>query len=199
MVDDTMNTEPEGQVTELLHRWRAGDRDAAERLWELTYPELKQIAHCHLRREVTPDGQQTTGLVNETFLKLARIRELDWESRRHFLAFASRSMRRILVDEARRKAATKRKGRHEPLEDLRERLAVRDSTDPLLVLAVDRALEQLQALDARQARLVELRFFGGFSVEESAEQLGISARTAAREWQMARAWLRQAIRERGHS
>lgn len=183
-------------VTRLLERWRRGDQGARDRLWELTYDDLRRLAHRHVRRERYPGAPQTTALVHETFLEVSRRETLSWKDRSHFLSFASRAMRRILIDEARARLAKKRRPPEGACE-APDGAFVTSRLDPEEMLAVDQALDRLAELDARQAQLVELRFFGGLEVEEAAEVLEISPRTAAREWRMARAWLRsQLSRER---
>ena len=181
-------------VSKLLAELRAGDRSAVSRLFPLVYDELKTIAR--IQRQTWSDAEtlNTTALVHEAYVKLASGRERDWQDRAHFLAVAARAMRSILVDYARERCRAKRGGGRAPLE-----LAAIDSVigvDPAasaadvdVLLALDLALDRLTSLSERQGRIVECRFFGGMSIEESAEALGISAASVKRGWAMARAWL----------
>ncbi len=179
-----------GEVTELLAAWSAGDPVALDRLLPLVYRELHQIAARARRRE--PPGQtlQTTALVHEAYLRLVRQDRADWQSRAQFFSVAAQAMRRILVDQARRRSADKRGGER-PLQWL-EDFDVPAETDAE-VLAVDEALDALQRVDADLARLVNLRFFAGLTAEECAAALGVSAATVNREWASARAWLQREL------
>lgn len=179
------------EITELLRRWRAGDADALDRLAPRVYAELRSRAHRFLRRERDDHTFQTTDLVHETFLRLVDQRRVEWHDRNHFLAVAAQAMRRILVDHARRQHASNRIGAHRraALEPARIAGTGNGSGTPAAVLDVDRALDRLERLDRRQARLVELRFFAGMTVREAAEVLGVSVPTATRDWRMAKAWL----------
>jgi RNA polymerase sigma-70 factor, ECF subfamily len=176
-----------GEVTEALRAWRPGHEEAEERLLRLLYPELHRMAARFLRGERSGHTLQPTALVHEAYLQLVDQRRVDWQSRRHFFAIAARVMRRILVDHARGHLRQKRGGdlQRVPLEDLSglgvERL-------PELV-ALDEALAALAKIDARRAAVVELRYFGGFTAEETAEILAISVPTVGRHWRVARAWL----------
>jgi RNA polymerase sigma factor (TIGR02999 family) len=179
-------------VTELLAAWRAGDRDAAGRLMPLVYDELRRIAR---RRVAGPDQTlQTTGLVHEAYLKLAEHSRLAVQDRHHFFALAARAMRQLVVDHARRRAAAKRGGdvRMVALDDLP--VPVDDRADEML--ALDEALDRLSTLDATLSRIVELRFFAGLSVEETADALDCSTRTVKREWRKARAFLHHELASR---
>ncbi|MGE0556446.1 MAG: sigma-70 family RNA polymerase sigma factor [Gemmatimonadales bacterium] len=185
-----MATEP-GPITSLLQRWSEGDGEAFPQLVELAYDDLRAIAH---RRLITGSGGQTlatTALVNEAYLRLAGREGGSWESRAHFYAFASRAMRHILVDHARRARAEKRGGGQDVLP-LDEQLAA-DQSGSADVLGVDEAVERLASRHPRMAQVVELRFFGGLTVNEVAEVLGASVRTVEREWVKARAYLLEAI------
>ncbi len=180
-----------GIVTGLLRELRDGRRDAFDEVLPLVYDELKAIAARHMRRERDGHTLGATAVVNEAYFKLVDQSRIDWQGKTHFLAIASSAMRRLLVDHARAKLRDKRGGvRHQV--DLEEALAV-DDPDVDAILAVHEALERLAALDGRQARVVELRYFGGLSVDETAEHLGISRRTVELEWTHAKAWLRREL------
>lgn len=178
-------------ITQLLKEWSAGDRRALDRLTPLVYEELRRQAARYLRRERAGHTLQTTALINEAYLRLIGARDVRWQSRAHFFAIAANLMRRVLVEHARRRDAGKRGGSQVRVQ-LDEALAVADETDVDL-LAVDEALDRLAAVDPQQARVVELRFFGGLSVEETARALGVSPKTVKRDWSVARAWLRREI------
>jgi RNA polymerase sigma factor (TIGR02999 family) len=178
---------PGPSVTELLRAWGRGDEEARERLFHLLYGELRRQAGRYMRRERPGHTLQPSGLVHEAFLRLAGSPGLDWQSRGQFFAIAARVMRQVLVDHARRRGAAKRAGWHVTLDEGDA------ATVPLDVLDLERALEELVALDPRQARVVELRFFGGLDVDETAQLLGLSPRTVKREWQTARAWLQHRL------
>ena len=179
--------EPAGEITNLLRKMQAGDRDAADRLVVEVYPELKRIAARHMRKERAGHTLQTTALVNEAYVKLVHQREADWSSRAHFFAVAAQIMRRILVDHARTKLADKRGGGVAPVP-LDEAFVFSPERSEQ-VIALDEALSRLETHDKRVSRVVELRFFAGLSVEETAEALRISTRTVKRDWQFGRAWL----------
>ncbi len=190
-----MDKEPaRPQITALLRDWQGGDAQALERLIPLVYAELHTLASRHLSRERPGHTLQTTGLVHEAYLRLAGQRQVDWQGRAHFFAIAARLMRRILVDHARRERRKKRGARavHLPIGDAVE-VAAADGVDAVDACALDRALSRLEGADPQQARIVELRFFGGMTVPETAEVLGISAATVKREWAVARAWLYREI------
>lgn len=181
------------QITRLLHDWRSGDREALDRLIPLVYDELRVIASRHMAREWR-GAIQTTALVNEAYMKLAGQRDVDWQNRAHFFAIAARVMRRILLDDARRRMRDKRGGdmRTIAIEDLS--VSAPDApVDAVDLIAIDRALRELERLDADQARIVELRFFGGMTVEETGEVLGISPATVKREWALAKGWLHRML------
>jgi RNA polymerase sigma factor (TIGR02999 family) len=186
-------------VTALLERWSAGDRAAAERVLPLVYGELRRMAARQLRAERGPHTQ-ATAIVHETYLRLTEHAGLTWPSRHHFFAFAAHLMRRILVDHARRRNRAKRGGllRRVTLAEIEEHgeLGLARATD---LEALDEALTRLEALDARKAAVVELRFFSGMSIEETAAQLGVSVETVGREWRRARAWLYEALTTQGSS
>jgi RNA polymerase sigma factor (TIGR02999 family) len=176
---------PAGDVTRLLQAWSEGDADARDRLIPVVYDELRRRASAHLRRERRDHTLRPTDLVHETYLRLCE-QNAAWQNREQFFGVASRLMRRILVDHARARGAAKR-GRALRVT-LVEGLVGAAVEEPDL-LDLDAALEELQGLDGRQASLVELRFFGGLTLEEAASALGISRATANREWAMAKAWL----------
>jgi RNA polymerase sigma factor (TIGR02999 family) len=185
-------------VTELLVRWRAGDRDALEQLVPLVYKELRDIARYHLRRERPEHTLQSAALVHEAYLRLLDQRPFDTENRAHFLAVASRLMRQILVDYARGHGAAKRGSDRTVQLDASLVLPQVRTAD---VVALDDALRSLSQLDEQQGRVVELRFFGGLSTEEIANVLGISATTVKRDWAVAKAWLTRQMKKgrSGHS
>jgi RNA polymerase sigma factor (TIGR02999 family) len=175
------------RITLLLHEWALGDRQALDELTPLVYEELRNQAARYLRRERPDHTLQTTALIHEAYLRLVDARDVQWEDRAHFFAIAATMMRRILVDHARRRGSEKRGGSYIRMP-LDEALSAADETDVDL-LAVDEALERLAAFDPQQARVVELRFFSGLTVNETAAVLGISAKTVNRDWAVARAWL----------
>jgi RNA polymerase sigma factor (TIGR02999 family) len=171
-------------VTGLLHDWNRGDRQALERLMPLVTDELRRLARLHLRHERRGHTLQPTALVNEAYLRMVNVERVEWRDRTHFFAFASRLMRRILVDHARAHGAAKRAGWR--VEAVADNGAKGRDVD---IVALDGALDELATLDARQARLVELRFFAGLTIDETADVLGVAAATISRDWTTARAWL----------
>ena len=175
------------EVTLLLQQVATGNQDAVEKLIPLVYEELHRVAQNHLRFERPNHTLQPTALVHEVFLKLVAQRKADWQGRAHFFAVASQLMRRILVDYARGRLSAKRGGGKVTLPLDQVFVLTPGRCDELL--ALDESLERLGKLDARQSRVVELRFFGGLSVEEAAKVLGVSPKTVKREWSMAKAWL----------
>jgi RNA polymerase sigma factor (TIGR02999 family) len=188
-----MPEEPREPVTALLLRWRHGDMAALDQLVPMVYDELRRLARAHLRREQNP-SLQPTALVHELYLRLAESDRLIVRDRTHFFAIAARVMRRVLVDHARRRLADKRGGGVTiiGLEPLMEPA----KTPGVDVLVIDEALDQLMSVDARLCRVVELRFFGGLNVEETAEALEVSTATVDRDWAMAKAWLFQRLSPR---
>ena len=176
-----------GEVTQLLIQLRAGNRDAEAKLIPLVYAELRRLAAHYLRGERPEHTLQPTALVHEAYLRLTKIREVDWQSRSHFFAMSANVMRRILVDHARAQQANKREGFRNAIS-LEEQLVVSPARSSEL-LALDEALDRLSKLNARQSKIVELRFFGGLSEEETGAALGVSARTVKRDWRVAKAWL----------
>jgi len=179
---------PVPDVTQLLARLKSGDRDALDRLMPLVHDELRRLAAAHMRRERSDHTLQATALAHEAYMRMVNLDRIDWRDRAHFFAVAAGVMRRILIDHARKRRAARRGGGapHIPLE---EGLRLADDRPDELV-DLDEALERLAEVDPRQERIVELRFFGGLSVEETAAVLDISPRTVKREWAVARAWLR---------
>jgi len=186
---------PSQPVSELLLRWRAGDREALEKLVPLVYKELREIAHYHLQRERPGHTLQSAALVHEAYLRLADQKPFEADNRAHFLAVASRMMRQILVDYARSHAAAKRGA------DLRVELdaaLILPQERNAEVIALDEALKTLSQIDEQQGQIVEMRFFGGLSIEEIGEVLGISRSTVKREWNVAKAWLVREMRRDTH-
>jgi RNA polymerase sigma-70 factor (ECF subfamily) len=180
-------TRASASVTRLLDDWSRGDADALEKLLPIVYGELRRVARRELHRERIGHTLQPTALVNELYLRLVEQNRASWQNRAHFFAVAAQIMRRILVDHARAQVAAKRGGSS-------PRLSLSDAEDvgvepAFEVLAVDQALTRLATLDADQARIVELRYFSGLTVEETAHVLGTSPRTVKREWRLAKAWL----------
>ena len=175
------------EVTELLLSWRQGDAQALDRLIPLVYDELRRVARHHLQREQPGHALQATALVHEVYLRLVDVERLTLKNRAHFFAVAAKLMRQILVDHARRQHAGKRGGGATmmSLDDVSP-AAQPASVD---VLALDQALAVLASIDARQSRVVELRFFAGLNIDETAEALGMSPATVEREWALAKAWL----------
>ncbi|MDM7994982.1 MAG: ECF-type sigma factor [Acidobacteriota bacterium] len=174
-------------ITEMLAAWKGGDADALDRLTDLVYPELRQIARRNLERRRAGDSLDSAALANEAYIKLARAGGIRCENRAHFLALCSQIMRRILVDHARQRRFAKRGGKalQVPLDEVL--LAVKDRG--IEVLALNEALDELARIDDRKSRVIELRYFGGLSIEETAEVLEVSVDTVKRDFRMARAWL----------
>jgi RNA polymerase sigma factor (TIGR02999 family) len=177
----------DGTITKLLQTWSDGDQEAAVRVLPLVYDELRQIASRQLRQERGSHTLQATAVVHEAYLRLRGQAGFEWPSRAHFFAFAAHLIRRILVDHARHRNRAKRGGGMEKVT-LAEAADLALERAPDLV-ALDEALTNLEALDPRKAAVVELRFFAGLSLDETAEQLGLSAETVGREWRRAKAWL----------
>jgi len=184
-------------VTQLLVKWGEGDQKALDELMPLVYSELRRLAANYLRRERQNHTLQATALVNEAYLKLIDQRNAHWQNRAHFYGVAAQLMRRILVDHARQHKAAKRGGSEQ------QRLSITSAgqlggknlaAEPVLdLLALHEALQELAVIDPQQERIVELKFFGGLSIEETAEVLGIGHATVERDWKMARAWLRRKL------
>lgn len=181
-------------ITRLLHAWREGDSAALERLTPLVYDELHRIAGQYMRREKEGHSLQTTALVNEVYIRLVGLPHISWQDRAHFFAVSAGLMRRILVDAARAKGTGKRGGGV-------VRMELNESIDaapirPEQLIRLDHALEALAQFDARKARVVELRFFGGLTVEETAEVLKISPDSVVRDWRLSRSWLMREMNPR---
>jgi RNA polymerase sigma-70 factor, ECF subfamily len=183
------------EITQLLRAWGGGDDHALDRLTPMVYDELRRMARNYMRREGADNSFQATALVHEAYLKLVDVRIAQWQDRAHFFAVSARVMRRILVDAARTKAADKRGGGAVRVE-LNESIDGAPVEDEQ-ILRLDDALEVLAKLDPRKAKVVELRFFGGLSVEETAEVLKISDRMVMRDWKLARAWLAREMEKSG--
>jgi RNA polymerase sigma factor (TIGR02999 family) len=179
-------------VTELLIDWGKGDQAALEKLMPLVYNELRRLASNYLRRERASHTLQPTALVNEAYLKLIDQRNAQWQNRAHFFGISAQLMRRILVDHARQHQAVKRGGSNQQRLSITsaEEIAQQPAVD---LLALNEALDELTSMDPQQAKIVELKFFGGLSIDETAEVLGISHATVERDWKMARAWLRRQL------
>ena len=178
---------PPAEITRLLLNWSGGQRDALDQLIPLVYSQLRQMAHARLREERAGHTLNTTALVHEAYAKLVDINQVQWHDRAHFLAMASRLMRRILVDYWRKKKAYKRGGEYQHVE-LDEALMMPE-TRPETVLDLDDALKRLDQFSPRQSEVIEHRYFGGMTSEETAEVLGISRATVERDLRAARAWL----------
>jgi RNA polymerase sigma factor (TIGR02999 family) len=176
-------------VTRLLRDWGNGDRLAADELMPLVYEELRRLAHQYMRRETPGHTLQTTALVNEAFVRLVDQSKIQWESRAHFFGIAARLMRQILVDQARRRNFAKRGGG--AIRVSLNEATVMAQEQSVSVVALDDALKILENIDPRKSRIVELRFFAGMSIEETAAALKVSPGTVMREWTFARAWLRK--------
>jgi RNA polymerase sigma factor (TIGR02999 family) len=205
-----MENQPTPEITQLLARWSAGDAAALESLMPLVYEQLRSLAQRHLRRERSNHTIQPTALVHEAFLRLPDQDKIKWQSREHFLNLASQLMRRILVDHARQRSAQKRGDgvTRVSLDELLDRLEPAGQTGAASLPAtdgsgvdfeaVDAALSRLEKLDPGQGKIVELRFFGGLTIDETARAVGLSPATVKREWALARAWLqRELTQERG--
>ncbi|MGH9935201.1 MAG: sigma-70 family RNA polymerase sigma factor [Blastocatellia bacterium] len=190
-----MTIPSEKEVTRLLVAWSDGDQAALEQLAPLVYSELRRLARRHLGRERQGHTLQTTALVHEAYIRLIDQQEVRWQNRAHFFAIAAQMMRRILVDYARARNYAKRGGGAQ-MVSLDEAMEVSDER-AADVIALDDALAALAGLDQRKSRIIELRFFGGLSIEETAEVLGLSPGTVMREWTFAKAWLRREIDKGG--
>jgi RNA polymerase sigma factor (TIGR02999 family) len=198
MTGQTSDSPQPGQdVTQLLRAWGEGDTQALEQLTPLVYRELHRRAHWHMARENAGHTLQATALVNEIYIRMVDLRGVSWRDRAHFFAVSSRLIRQILIDAARSKHAQKRGGQS-PHVAIDEALLV--SEEPRAdVVGLDDALSALAAIDPRKSRVVELRFFGGLDIEETAEVLGVSAETVKRDWKLAKAWLRRELSQRSNS
>ena len=179
------------EVTQLLAEWSNGDKAALEKLLPLVSDELRRLARRYMRKEGPGHTLQTSALVNEAYLRLVDQKKVRWENRAHFLGIAAQLMRRILIDHARRHRYAKRGG-GAPHVTLDEN-AIVSAERATELLAIDHVLEKLAAMDARKGRIVELRFFGGLTLDETAEVMGISSPTVQREWRAAKAWLHRML------
>jgi RNA polymerase sigma-70 factor, ECF subfamily len=177
------------EISQLLKAWGGGDAEAAEQFMPLIYDELRRQAHRYLNRERANHTLQTTALVHEAYLRLADQRDVKWQNRSHFFGLAAQMMRRILVNYAVSRKREKRGGANEDIS-LDETIAIAAEKTDVDLMALDEALTRLEKMDARQARVVELRYFSGLNIEETAEVLDISPATVKREWSMAKAWLK---------
>lgn len=186
-----MHLKPDHEITEMLAAWKEGDKAALEDILPLVNRELRKLAHAHMRKEAINHTLQTTALINEAYLKLIEQKNLQWQSRSHFFAIASKIMRRILLDHAKTRLRDKRGGGaiHVELEEAYN-ISIEKSTE---LIALDEALNRLAEVDPLKSQIVEMRHFGGMSVEESAEVLGVAPITVMRHWNLAKAWLHREI------
>jgi RNA polymerase sigma factor (TIGR02999 family) len=191
----TPTTPPSGTVTALLRAWGDGDDAALEQLTPLVEAELRRLARAYMARERRDHTLQATALVNEAFLRLTEARRVRWQDRAHFLGISARLMRRVLVDHARARGYRKRGGGAERVTLVEELVASPGLA--LDVIALDRALDALAAVDVRKSRVVELRYFGGLSLEETAEVLHVSPDTVKRDWRLAKLWLLHELEGKG--
>jgi RNA polymerase sigma factor (TIGR02999 family) len=182
-----VSSDPKTEITQLLKLWQQGDSEALESLMPKVYSELKRLAASYLRRERPDHTLQSAALVNEAYVRLVDQNETQWQNKAHFFGIAAQMMRRILADHARSHNAEKR-GAGAPMLELDEALA-QAQTRSIDLLSLDDALQKLEKLDPRQGKIVELRFFGGLSIEDTANVLGIAPATVKRDWTAARAWL----------
>lgn len=180
-------------VTQLLLKWSSGNQDAFSELLPLVYRELQKIAHRYLSRERSSNTLQTTALVHEAYLKLIDQNRVQWQNRAHFFGIAAQAMRRILVDNARQRLADKRGAGIEKVSIDEGQIDISDERAGSLI-DLDEALQKLAAIDEQKSQLVELRYFGGLSIEETAEVLGVSIATVNRQWRLAKAWLYNEIK-----
>ena len=177
-------------ITQLLIAWSDGRREALDDLMPIVYADLRRVAAGYMRRESPGHALQPTALVHEAFVRLVDQRQVKWRNRAHFFGVAAGMMRRILVDNARRRRAEKRGGDWERVTLAGDEAAAPDANQEVDVLALHEALERLAEFDPQQSRIVELRYFGGLTIDETAEVVGISSATVVREWTIAKAWLR---------
>jgi RNA polymerase sigma-70 factor, ECF subfamily len=185
------------EVTQLLQAWNAGDEEALERLMPVVYADLHRAAHRYMARERSQHILQTTALINEVYLRLVDVRKISWQDRAHFFAISAQLMRRILIDFARSRRNRKRGGNafHLPLDE-----ALIVSHQPRAdLIALDDALKTLATVDDRKSRVIELRFFGGLNVQETAAVLRVSPETVMRDWKLAKVWLLRELRGQKHN
>ena len=196
-----MTSTGSAEITQLLKAWSQGDHTALERLAPEVYEQLRRMARRHMRRERAGHTLQTTALVNEVYLRLVDVDDVSWQDRAHFFAVSAQMMRRILVDAARARASVKRGGRAErvdhPTDVDFDQIPDLSSQRDRELIAVDDALEALARMDPRKTRVIELRFFGGLSVEETAAVLRISPQSVMRDWKLAKAWLARELGNAG--
>lgn len=182
------------EITALLKAWEKGDKDALDKLMPLVMSELRKLAKGYLRQEKSGHLLQTTALVNELYLKLVDRKSVNWQNRSHFFAISASCMRQILIDYARAQLREKRGGgkiEHLPLDEIQ----IITSEKSAEFIALDEALKELEKQDKRKSQIVEMRYFGGYTIEEIAEILNVSVRTVERDWQMARAWLQNEMKK----
>jgi len=203
---DNENKQPPGEVTRLLQRWSDGDAAALESLWPMVYDDVRRLARRQMAGERGDHTLQGTALVNEAFIRLSGQRVFQWQNREQFLSLAAQIMRRVLVDYARQRNAQRRGdgARKVSLHDTQAALEIDEAQalkslddEKVDVLAIDSALTKLHQIDAPQSQIVELRYFGGLTLEETASVAGISLASVKREWAMARAWLRRELATQG--
>jgi len=183
------------EVTQMLRAWMRGEEGAKEELYQMVYDELRRLAHRYMSRENSGHTLQTTALVNEAYLKLADAKQLNWQDRAHFFAVSANVMRHILVDHARANRAERRGGEAQRVE--LDGIVEIPQTPNKDILALNDALDKLAKVDDRKSKVIELRYFGGLSVEETAEVLKVSADTVMRDWRLAKAWLLRELQWRG--
>jgi RNA polymerase sigma-70 factor (ECF subfamily) len=186
-----MTTLSQQDVTELLLEWQQGDKCALDKLTPLVYDELRRIAHRHVQRERDGHTLQTTALVNEAYVRLVGGQRIEWQNRAHFFAVTAQVMRHILIDHARRRQYAKHGGEAQRVSF--DDASVMSPERAAELVALDEALDELARLDARKGRVVELRYFGGLSLEETADVLDVSVMTVRRDWRAAKAWLYRAL------
>lgn len=191
-----MTTLATDNLTTLLIEWRQGDKTALDRLTPLVYDEIRRIAHRYVQREREGHTLQTTALVNEAYLRLAGSQHVDWQNRDHFFAVTAQVMRRILIDQARRRQYTKHGGEAQRVafEVASREAGLMSQPRATELLALDEALDDLAKLDERKSQVVQLRYFGGLSLEETAEVLRVSLMTVRRDWRAAKAWLYRRVK-----
>ena len=191
-----MSGPPTHEITQLLQAWGNGDEQALEKLTPLVYQELHRVAHRYMAHQAPDHTLQTTALVNEVYVRLVDVRELSWQNRAHFLAVCAKLMRRILIDFARSRGASKRGGEAQAVAFDEDLIVSQEPRADLL--ALDDALNHLGALDLRKSQVVELRFFGGLTAEESASVLGLTVPVVRRELRLAQAWLERELDRRAN-
>jgi len=179
-------------VTKLLEQWNSGDAEALDKLMPLIYEELRKMARRYMRQQNSGHTLQTTALIHEAYLRMVKLKEKHFENRAHFFGVAAQAMRHILVDYARQRHTAKRGGGVRPIS--LEEAAIVSQERAAELVAFDEALKELEALSTRQSRVVELRYFGGLSIEETAKVLSVSPETVMRDWNMAKSWLHRALK-----